>query len=465
MMDVLFIDPPWIIENEDCLWRNIGSCLPSLGIAYISSFLEEHGFEVGILDCRAEHIPVNNVQKTLIRYCEPRFVGITATSALINSALLIADICKKSYPDSIVILGGVHPSVMPEETLRNKSVDVVVRDEGEVTMLELVSGKAFYDILGISYRVNGEIRHNGRRPLIKRLDDIPPPAYHLLPMDKYYPAIGSYKRLPAMSIFATRGCSGRCIFCHRTFYGKVRKRSAENIISEIELLKRDYGINEIAFYDDTFTQFKSEVKRFVRLLIEKNIDLSWSCFSRCDAIDAELLHVMKKGGCHLILFGVESANEDILKTIKKRITLPQVKEVVRAARKVGIESRASFMFGNPGETEETIRETIEFAIELDPDEVQFNITTAYPGTELYNWAEENGYLRIKDNRNFNMSDVNMELPTISQQLLQKYYRKAHRKFYFRPKIVFRRLFRVRSLLQFIQEIKGVLGLLNIFKRM
>lgn len=453
-LDVLFIDPPWVIENEAVFWKSIGSCLPSLGMAYIASYLEKHDYKSAILDCNCEHVALHDISSKLTQYQKPRFIGITATSALINNALAIAEICRNIFPDATVVMGGVHPSVMPEETLANKAVDVVVRDEGEITMLDLVSGKDYKDIPGLSYRIKEEIKHNVDRQLIENLDDIPAPAYHLLPMQKYYPATGSYKRLPAMSIFATRGCPGRCIFCHRTFYGKVRKRSAENIIDEIMLLQKNYNIREISFYDDTFTLFKAEVNRFSQLLLEKNIDITWSCFTRADYIDKELLEVMKKAGCHLVLFGVESASEDILIRIKKNISLEKVKEAVKAAREIGVETRASFMFGNPGETEATVKKTIKFAVELDPDEVQFNIATAYPGTELYDWAKQNNYLYIKDNKNFNMSDVNMRLPTISAQLLKLYYKKSHLAFYLRPRIILRRLFRVRSYEQFRQEVKG-----------
>ena len=138
--------------------------------------------------------------------------------------------------------------------------------------------------------------------------------------------------------------------------------------------------------------------------------------------------------------------------------------MVRDARKIGVETRASFMLGNPGETEETIKKTMNFAIELDPDEVQFNIATAYPGTELYKWAKENGYLDIKDNENFNMSDINMKLPTISAELLDKYYKASHKMFYLRPKIILRRLLRIRSLTQLLQEIKGFFAILKFLKK-
>ena len=235
-----------------------------------------------------------------------------------------------------------------------------------------------------------------------------------------------------MILFATRGCPGRCTYCHRAFRGIVRRRSAKSILQEIKILQRDYGIKEVAFYDDTFTLFKDVIKEFCETIIRERIDLTWSCFTRVDYVSEELLKLMKQAGCHLILFGVESADEEILKNIKKNISLKQVEAVVKLARRLRIETRASFMFGNQGETEETIKKTIAYAIKLDPDEVQFNIATAYPGTDLFNWAKERGYIKTFNWNDYSMSNVVLELPNLGKEKMQYYYELAHRRFYLRP---------------------------------
>lgn len=460
MNKILLINPPWVIGEDKNLWNSVASCWPSLGLAYIAAVLEAAGHEVQYLDCSALHYTVKDTQQALIGLWQDfDLVGFSATTPLVNNALALADFIKKTWPETKTVLGGVHPSVMPEEIIAHQAIDFVAIDEGEETMRELADGKNPADILGLCYKENGQIIKNAPRPLIVDLDTIPPPAYHLLPMDKYYPAIGSYKRLPVMVMFATRGCPGRCTFCYRTFRGVVRKRSARNIIEEIKILQRDYGIKEVAFYDDTFTLFKDVVKDFCDIIAKEKIDITWSCFTRVDHINEELLRAMKKAGCHLILFGVESADEQILKNINKRISLEQVIQAVRSARKIGIETRASFMIGNQGETEETIKKTIDFAIKLDPDEVQFNIATAYPGTELFNWAKDKGYIKSFNWDDYSMSNVVLELPGLSQERLRYYYELAHRCFYFRPKIVLRRLSHIRSWAQLMQEIKGGLALL------
>jgi len=465
-MNVLLIDPPWVIENKKNLWRKVGSCLPSLGLAYIAAVLEKAGHKVKILDCTAEKVSLDIAGDKLEQIKQniiPDFIGLTATTPIFPNALKVAKICRNLFPKAKIVFGGVHPTVRPDEALSYDFVDYVVRDEGEETMLELVSGKKPLSILGLSYKSKGKIIHNKLRPLIKDINKIPIPAYHLLPMSKYYPALGSYKRLPAMSIFATRGCPGRCTFCHRAFRGVVRARSARSIANEIKTLQKEYGIKEVAFYDDTFTLFKKVVLEFCNILIKEKIGIAWSCFTRADFIDEEMLRGMRKAGCHLILFGVESADEQILKNINKRISLEQVKKVVKLAKKIGVETRASFMIGNPGETEETIKKTVQFAIKLDPDEIQFNITTVYPGTEMFDWAEKNGYIITKDWSKYNMSDIVMKLPTVSPETIMYYYGLVHRKFYLRPRIILRRLLKIRSFTQLKQEIKGALAVLGGFK--
>ncbi len=465
MKKVLLINPPWVIGENKNLWTQVASCWPSLGLAYIAAVLEKNGHQVRYLDCTAERYTVDDTIVVLKNLKEKfDFIGLTATTPLINNALKIANGAKKIFPQTKIVLGGVHPSVMPDEVISHENVDFVVVDEGEETMKELIEGRDPKEILGLVYKDNGQIIKNPFRPLINDLDSIPPPAYHLLPMKKYYPAVGGYKRLPAMILFATRGCPGRCTFCYRTFRGIVRKRSAGNIIDEIKILQKNYGIKEVSFYDDTFTLFKDVIREFCERIIKERIDITWSCFTRVDQINEELLRAMKRAGCHLILFGVESADEQILANINKRISLAQVKEVVKLAREIGIETRASFMFGNQGETEETIKKTIDFAIELDPDEAQFNIATAYPGTELFDWARQRGYIKSFNWDDYSMSNVVWEMPGLETKKLQYYYELAHRKFYFRPKIILRRLFHIRSWEQFKQEVKGGISLFNFLFR-
>jgi radical SAM superfamily enzyme YgiQ (UPF0313 family) len=442
---VILINPPWF-KKKGNIWEKISSCMPPLGLAYIASFLEKHNVEVKIIDAQAERITLTDIIQRMRSY-NPLFIGITATTSIIDSGLEIARLCKETFPKSKIIMGGVHPTVMTEEVLNNQSVDFIVRGEGELTFLDLVKGKDLKSIRGISYKSEGKIYHNDNRPVIENLDSLPFPAYHLLPMHKYYPALGGYKRLPAISMITTRGCPGKCTFCYGDMLGgHIRHRSAENMIEEIKFLKANYGIKEICFYDDTFTVFKNNVKQFCCLLIKEKVNISWSCFSRVDFIDEEILREMEEAGCHQIMYGIESADEGILKNINKRVSLEQANKATALTKKAKIDVRLTFMLGSPGETEETMQRTIRYAIKSDPDLIVFNITTPYPGTEMFKWAKEKGYLRTFDWTKYDLATVVMELPTVDSRTIEKYYKNAHKKFYLRPVYIAKRIARVKSLI-------------------
>jgi radical SAM superfamily enzyme YgiQ (UPF0313 family) len=350
---------------------------------------------------------------------------------------------------------------LPDEVLLDRNIDYCIRGEGEETLFELVDGKKPPKILGLSYREDGRVVHNPPRPPIQDLDTLPQPAYHLLPMDRYHPALGSYKRLPAISMMATRGCPGRCTFCYGDMFGRrIRSRSPNKLIEDIRYLVERYGIREVQFYDDTFTSVRRNVLEFSTLLLKDGLNLSWSSFARVDTVDKEMLKVMKEAGCHQILYGIESGDEGILKNINKGTTLDEAREAVRLTKEAGIEVRAAFMLGSPGETEESIKRTMRFAVELEPDLAIFNITTPYPGTRMFSWAEENGYLLTRDWRVYDLSHMVMRLPTIAPSKVEEYYHKAHRLFYLRIGFILGRLLRIQSLKDLWMNLKSLYGILR-----
>lgn len=459
-MTVLLINPQRIIKNKKNIWGRVASCMPPLGLGYIASLLLLYNIRVEILDMNAER-PTLKQFKDIIKNKSPDYIGITSMTNLIKTSLEIAKICKEALPKTKIVLGGVHPTIMPEEVLRSPYVNYVVRGEGEYAFKELVKGKNPSKILGLSYKKKGKIIHNPNRQLIKDLDSIPHPAYHLLPMKKYHPAIGSYKRLPAISIISSRGCPGECTFCYKDMFGRVvRNRSAGNIIDEILLLKKRYGIKEISFYDDTFAVNHKLVREFCNIIIKDKIDITWSCFARTNLVNYDLLTLMKKSGCHQICYGVESGDEQILRNIKKHILPKHSINAIKMTKKAGIEARATFMLGNPGETEETIKKTIKFACELNPDVALFNITTPYPGTGMYNWAKEKEYLNTYDWDKYDLSRVVMDIPTINSKVTEKYYKLAYRKFYMRPRYIISRLFRIRNFNDIKNNAKSLIALLK-----
>ncbi|MGA2796164.1 MAG: radical SAM protein [Thermoguttaceae bacterium] len=454
-MRILLINPPWVIWNRKNVWRNVASIMPPLGVAWLAAVLEREGHDVTILDAHAERLELDSLTPWMHEQGDFELVGITATTPLIGNALEIAGRVKAQWPHTLVVLGGVHPTVLPDEVLAEPAVDLVVRGEGENTLIDIAAEKPWEAINGISYRRDGQVLHNPDRELIRDLNSLPFPAYHLLPMSKYRPAAGAVKRTPATSVLATRGCPGRCTFCYRIFGDRLRFRSGVKVAEEVKLLQDRYRIREVCFYDDTFTAVKPEVQAFCRAVIDWKMDLTWSCFTRIDAFDEETFRMMKDAGCHQVMFGVESANPIILKNINKKIDVDKVEHVIQSMQKLGLDVRAAFMLGNPGETEASMEENIRFALRLDPDLVQFNITTPFPGTEMFRWAMENDLLLTRNWEDYNLSQPVMNLPTVAPEVVQRYYDSAHRRFFLRPKFILKRLWRLRSPVELASAVRGL----------
>lgn len=443
-MDVLLINPPWQTKDGN-VWHGVRSTSPPLGLLYVAAYAEKQGRDVHVLDVNAENLKFEDIE-AYVRQHQPNWVGFTAVTAQIIGTLAIAKMIKRVSPDSKIVVGGVHAAAMPDEIMQDYNIDFLIRGEGEEPFFQLIDGQPLESIGGLSYR-NGNplqpITHNPDSDPIEDLDSLPTPAYHLVRFDAYVPAVGAFKRLPAVNMTMTRGCPGKCTFCNSAETA-LRTRTASHVVDEIEMLQKTYGVREVSFYDDTFTIYKQNVMKFCDLIVERGLDLTWSCFARTDCVSPSLLKKMKAAGCHQIMFGIESADPEILAAIRKPIDIDLTKKAVRMVQDAGIAVRAAFMFGNPGETTASLRRTIDFSIELDPDIAIFNITTPYPGTQMFRWALENGYLKTLDWSDYDLANTVMELPTISTEQINKMYRTAYREFYFRPKYMLRRLLAMRS---------------------
>lgn len=443
-VDALLINPPWISKDEN-IWHGIKSAMPPLGLLSVAAYAEQKGFDIAVMDVHVEKLSAEQVIQR-IEELQPRVVGLSVVTATANASHKIARLVKSVLPDCVVVFGGVHPEAMPVEVLCNQAVDIVVRGDGEETFIDILEGKQLSEVKGITYREKERVVHNLPRPIEMNLDKYPFPAYHLVPMDKYYPAIGAYKRLPAINMVMTRGCPGKCNFCNSA-KTTLRTRSAEHVVAEIKHLKNTYGIREIQFYDDTFTVMKKNVFRFCELMVQEKLDVTWAAFVRSDCFSEEMAKAMKAAGCHQVLIGVESGDDEILKNIGKTIHRERTKQSIALARQVGIDSRAAFIFGNQGETLSSMRKTLDFSLELDPDIALYNICTPYPGTQLFQWAREKGYLKSEEWSDYELSSFMMDLPTVTETEIQEFYKDAHKNFYMRPISVWRRLIRVSSISQ------------------
>jgi len=432
MSDILLINPKF--ENANSFW------IP-LGLAYIASYLEKNSFDVKVIDANVLQIDDEKVADLIEK--KPDIVGISAMTSVIYSAWEIAKSIKQKFPETLIVLGGPHPTILPEESLKNGFIDIVVVGEGEETMNEIAASfrdktLKLNEIKGIAYKTNsGKIEFTEARPLIENLDKLPFPARHLFPaLKKYVPE--ACKKMPMATVLTSRGCPYRCTFCYAGIFGKkFRSRSPENIVAEIEHLKKDFGIKEFHICDDNFFLDGKRVLRFCELLKERKINLPWACVGglRVNLVEKspELLELMAKTGCYRTAIGIESGNQQILNNIQKDITLEQVRKAVKILNKAKILVCGLFMIGNYGENEKTVDDTIKFAKSLSIDYAEFMTATPYPGTKLYDQVLEKGHLLIKDWGEFNLwTGAVFEWDNLTKKQIDRLYRKAYLKYYFNP---------------------------------
>lgn len=392
-VEVLLVYPPHHGQTKN----------PPLGLAYIASVLEREGFGVEIQDMNIMHGEIADFLKK-VKEIQPKIVGISFMTPQVKIAGQIAEGVKAVAPSAWVVVGGPHVSAVPQEVLQQRPIDFAVIGEGEMTMLDLArvllrTGGDFDDIHGLAFRRDGEVVLTTPRPPIMDLDSLPFPAWHLLPVDKYsVRGYGGDLSKPTFAILSSRGCPYQCIFCdsHTVFGRKFRGRSAENILSEIIYLRDKYGATQFDMVDDTITINKERLARLCQMVIERGLNIQWMANARVNAVDYDLLRLMRDAGCVRIDFGVESGDPGVLKTIKKGITIDQARRAHRWTKKLGIRTSSFFMVGNPGESWSSVKQTLQLAKELKSDFPSVGIATPYPGAELYHMAKTRGWILIDD---------------------------------------------------------------------
>ena len=476
-MKVLLVNPPWRLDQGN-VYSQTGAIFPPLGLASIAAGLRREGrFPVEILDAWGLGMGLDRFREE-IRRRRPDVVGITAYTTTLVPALETADAVKSVAPETRVVLGGPHPTVRPDEVLARDEVDFVVRGEGEIAFPDLLRrmenlsppssatagpapGPDFSGIPGVSFKRDGKIVHNPGQSFVADLDSIPWPWRDGLPMEIYRPSLGAYKRLPAASVITSRGCPFACTFCSGSIFGRtVRRRSPENVLGEIGELTGRFGIREIYFADDCFTLDRERTAALCDLILGKRLYLTWICSTRVNLVDEPLLRLMKKAGCVSIAYGVESADEGQLQAMKKGITLEEAKRVIALTRRIGMEVRASYIFGLPGENRDSLERTLRLAIEINSDFVIFNIATPRPGTELYDTARARGLLFADGFDLYPLTDSAhglIRLEGVSMPELEDFYRRSYRRYYFRPRYILSRLARIRSLEDVRHHWRGMSG--------
>jgi radical SAM superfamily enzyme YgiQ (UPF0313 family) len=397
-MKVALVLPPAEVISE----KKDTPTYQHVGLGYLAAVLKKQGIDVSIVDAKLDRLDFSQTIKR-ITDLRPALIGITAMTHEIKMAAALAEEIKKVSPNTFIALGGVHVTTLPVETLKkNKAFDIGVLGESEKLLPELVrmveiGGHDFSGLSGIAFRKGSEIVLSGASGKIEELDELPFPSWELFPNATDY------------IIVTSRGCPYSCIFCMQASGKRVRRRSAASVVAEMEnalLLKKP---NRFMFFDETFALDKKRVHEICDLLIKKGLNnrIKWSATTRVDSVDKELLQKMKDAGCDHIEFGVESGNEEILKKIKKGITIEQAVNAVKIAKDLKLHTETGFIIGHPDETAETAYQTIYLASRLNTNYVQLGIMVPYPGTEVAEMAKNGlgGYKLLS----YDWSDYNKQL--------------------------------------------------------
>ncbi|MBN2382861.1 radical SAM protein [bacterium] len=378
-MKVMLIRPDY--SEEAMSNRRLGTIHQPIGLLYLAAGLEQNGHEVIICD----EMVADDLSQ-MIRDHKPDLIGITVTSLLFQRVCSIIKEIRSVDPNTKIILGGPHISAVPRLSLEMSGADGAVVGEGEETIIELAGGRSWSSIRGLNYFENGEWRSNERR-LAPDINALPMPARHLLERSKY---LGEHEvgfrvgqKNTLLRLFTSRGCPFQCTFCcsHNIFGRKARFRSAESVLAEIEQGIKDWKTTNVMFMDDTFTLNKDHVQEICDAIIKSGHTIRWGCFARA-TLSEEMIIMMKRAGCHMMGFGVESGSQRILDMMKKRTKIPEIKQTLALCRKHGIRTKAFIMVGLPHETTEDYNQTVALVLGSKLDYLLVSVFVPLPGSEI-----------------------------------------------------------------------------------
>ena len=436
MVDIVLVYPPVSLGGR---YKKVatGHEVAPQPLIYLAAYLRENNFKLQIIDSNALGLNHEETVKKILSY-NPRYVGITSPTMLISAAAKLSQMIKRLNPGVVTIVGGPHITAVPDETMKMyPDIDIGVLGEGEITLVELINAvdkrADIGKIDGIIFRDGAELKKTAQREFIKDIDILPFPAWDLLPdlLAHYQQSAARINRIPNISLVSSRGCPFKCIFCARNVFGNTtRTHSAGYIINEIKYLITKYKIKSASFEDENFVIYRSRLIEFCNRVIEEKIDITWDCASNINAINPEILSLMKKADCWQINYGIESGSQRILDFIKKDIKLEKVSEALKMTKNAGIVTKGYFIIGHPTETLESIQETIDFIKKIDLDVFQMSFMIPLPGTEFYSIASRYG--------EFNNDWDNMNIWTplfipsgLTRADLEKESKRAYREFYFR----------------------------------
>ncbi|HIE51069.1 MAG TPA: radical SAM protein [Armatimonadetes bacterium] len=401
-------------------------------LAYATAVLERAGVEVLLVDAVAEGMEDAPFLSRLQEFGPDLIVLETSTPSIASDLAIAA--AAKEVTGAQIALTGPHVTALPHSVLEeNLAVDFVLLGEYEYTLRELVqtlkAGGDLGPVLGLAYRdEGGAVRVNPRRPVIANLDELPWPARHFLPMMNYRDNFADLPQ-PSLQMWASRGCPFACIFClwPEVMYRdhRYRVRNPVDVVGEIVWCLERYDLRSVYFDDDTFDLGKRRILRLCEEMKKRGLNLPWAVMARADTCDREMLEAMAEAGLYAIKYGVESGVQEILDRCGKRLSLKTVEKTVKITKELGIKVHLTFTLGLPGETEETIRRTINYALKLDPDSVQFSLTTPFPGTAYYQMLRRRGFLLASDWAEFDGAGrAVMRTAHLTREELERAYHQA-----------------------------------------
>lgn len=438
---------------------------PSLALATLAGSVRERGNNVKIFEYNIYgHFEEAEVAfENLLADFHPDVIGIGFATPLFDEMKRVAEKIKNFDDKITIICGGPHVSAYPNETLEKAQVDICVVGESDfifANIIERIDHQNFREVNGISYKENGEIKVTPKeKGYLENLDKLPLPAWDLFDLSKYSMTRNMCRRNPVGWIETSRGCLYGCVYCNKNIFGQTfRAKSAKRTVDEMEYMLK-CGFKEIQIAEDMFTTDKARVAEICNLIIERGLKFPWATTTgiRVDSVTPELLKSMKKAGCYRVYYGLESGSQDVLNKIHKGTNLETARNAVKWAKDAGLEVFGFFMIGLVGETEESMQDTINYAISLDLDFAKMSIMIPLPGTPIFNEYSKKGYIKNIDWRQFNYYTPPSELythPNLSWETINKYYKLFYRRFYFRPGFIARRL--IKSILNgaIIDDIKG-----------
>jgi anaerobic magnesium-protoporphyrin IX monomethyl ester cyclase len=443
--------------QEEGAW---GTLWPPVSLATIGAVLEAEKYSISIIDCAARGDDWEDLSSQVSQF-KPDIIVLSTGTPTINNDLNLCAWLKEKFPQIITIAFGTHVTALDKESMKKyPSIDFIVRNEPEITIKELVRALLMNDpiesIQGITFRdKNRGTVSNPARPFIENLDSLPFPAWHKVDINLY--------RLPLkgnryLIVSPLRGCPYRCSFCTcQTYYGnRVRRRSPESVISEIRYDMEKFGVKDFFFWAETFVIDKEFVRRLCNGILEAGIKISWTANSRVDTVDESLLKLMADAGCWMLSYGIESAEQKVLDSVLKGTKVEHAKIAIDASRKAGIKTAGHFIFGLPGDSEESIKKTIDYAMTLDLDFAQFYSAVPFPGSQIYSEALTKGWIKSDGFENYRQDNAIMILPSLPPERVNYYRRVAFRRFYisFKTFFVSAKLLRLRNIGRIIAVAKN-----------